>query len=1017
MKKVFFLTVSSAFLFIQHGISQMQTKEESNSNISKVKVLGDFENSSSTEIWNGTISVSSEFPAHQKSSLKISTPNWQPLLLESEKIPKDWSDYDYLKFDIYNPSQSLLFGSIQIFDDLATDAEAEANGQSYMGSGKIFINKGWNHYEFLLKHAKVEEGNRPLVLNKIRKISFTFGSPGHPLYVDNIRLVAGTETGTTSSHINPTDFNVVIDNRYVYPTLSGPMDEIKTSSEIKKLRDQAHEAIQDDLRDNARVADMQGLQTLYQRIPLITADVGIGIRGKLAWFQNEEDEKEILNYIIQSCNKASKELTDKLASHKTDIIGKAPEDFDIASEKYQTLDVPPYPPMKELKIRDGYLTDKNGKPVILLSMLGIQNKGRLTDYFAPNDHLVESFTAGGGSRYTIESSPVYKAFHKYPDAKRVGWDGWCGHLIKDRWAMGGKKETVVICLESNHIRQAVLEYMKLHYKEWKENPDLLYYIMGYELQYICYCDKSRQMYRDWLKSTYQDINTINKNWKTQYKSFSEIIPPPTHDARPGDDVNRAAWYDWTNFNTRRFTDYLKWVKSELIKLDPDTPICAGGTFSMLSSSNSISGIDEEMIINEVGDVIVNESGSSPIYSDLFSSLSEKKKLMFDPEMGWDTHKILLQFLNGKSDISKWWWSPAPNKEFMEMNQSSIPHSKSTPLADIAEVLKLSLDVRRLGTEITSFTGKDAEIAILYSKTSSLQVPPQQIQAGKTPYIDAVYSAWEGSRFLGCRIGFVSEKQILAGKLKNFKLLIIPAAKYMDPKVVDAVKTYINQGGTALIIPESFVFDQFAHETNQVAELGVKITNVILPPVLGKSEKVQNYDQSFSQQIVYGDVKKNITTVDEDIFSGLRKPLNLHSDGLVQTIAPGKFKTLAKFDDGKNAIIKSEIGKGSLYYLASPLEKEDYHLLLSPLVKNLHIKRPILAVDDKENLITGAEVRSIERENDYLIYASNLTSDSISFSLQGEKAIGSVQDLRTLEQIRGNKITIQPFQETIFRIEK
>ena len=68
--------------------------------------------------------------------------------------------------------------------------------------------------------------------------------------------------------------------------------------------------------------------------------------------------------------------------------------------------------------------------------------------------------------------------------------------------MGGKKEDIVICLESPHIRKAVFEYMKSHYREWTGNPNLLYNIMAYELQYICYCDKSQQMFRDWLKAKY-----------------------------------------------------------------------------------------------------------------------------------------------------------------------------------------------------------------------------------------------------------------------------------------------------------------------------------------------------------------------------------------------------------------------------------------------------------------------------------------------------------------------------------
>ena len=620
------------------------------------------------------------------------------------------------------------------------------------------------------------------------------------------------------------------------------------------------------------------------------------------------------------------------------------------------------------------------------------------DYFAPFNHRLESYTVGGGSRYNIESSPVYEAFHKYPGTHRVGWDGWCGHLIKDRWAMGGKKEDVVICLESPHIRQAVLDYMKKHHSEWGKNPDLLYNIMAYELQYICYCEKSQQMFRDRLKTKYGKISSLNRIWDSQYQSFTDVKAPATHNARPVDEVNRAAWYDWACFNNRRFTDYLKWIKSEMRKFDPDIPICAGGTSSMLSSSNSVTGIDEEKIINEVDDVILNESGRSPIFSDLFLSLSEKKKVMADPEMGGGVHGILLQFLHGKSDISKWWWASAPSSEYLHMNQSSLPHSKIISLSDINEVLRIGLDVRRLSSEIAEFIQPEPEVAILYSKTSIIQVPPHLVQAGRTPYIDAVYSVWEGSRFLGCRIGFVSEKQILAGKLAKFKLLIIPAAKYIIPDVATAIVSYIKEGGTVVVIPESFIFDQYARDNNMISELGITITDVTLPPVLGEGEKVQNYDQSFSQNILYGDVQKKITTLSKDIFENNTSPLTLFSDGLVQSVDPGSHQVLAMFDDGKAAIVLAQIGNGALYYLAAPLKTPDYHLLLSPLAQKLGLKRPVVGVDKSGKLVTGAEVRAVERETDYLVYASNLTPEPVEFDLKGAGEFVVITDLRSLQKV-------------------
>ena len=979
----------------------------------RVTILDDFEDPTALKNWKGPAIISNTFPSHGKNCLELKAPQGQSLWLETENIIKDWTAFDHLKFDIYNPSPTLHYGSMQIFDELCTDEQAEFKGQSYNGD-KIFMNTGWNHFEFILPTAQVEEGNRFLELKRIRKLRFSFGVINHTLYLDNLRLTSGLEGNKTLSHADPRDCRVVIDNRYVYPGLMGPIEKIKTSPPLALLRKQAASAIEQ-LKHEINIEEMQGMQTSYQRIPLITADVGLGIRNKLVWFQSEEEETKILKYIIKSCSGSAQEIERTLSAKQGNALIE-PEN-DVASHvKYQSFYVPPYPDFKKLKPKDGFYRDENGNPVLVFSMLQL-NTGPLMDYFAPFNHRIESFTVGGGSRYDIESSPVYKAFHNDSGTHRVGWDGWCGHLIKDRWAMGGKKEDVVICLESPSIRQAVLDYMKLHYREWTDNQNLLYNIMAYELQYICYCNKSQEMFREWLSSKYDSVDSLNRSWKTNYKDFKEIKAPQSHNARPVDSVNRGAWYDWANFNTRRFTDYLKWIKSEMQKFDPTTPITAGGTSSILNSANSVTGIDEEMIINEVDDVILNESGGSPIFSDLLTSLSEKKKLMVDPELGGGTHGILLHFLHGKSDISKWWWGNTPSPEFLQMNQSSLPHSKDISLGDIDEVLRLSLDIRRLGPEIAEFTRDEPEVAILYSKTSILQVPPQQVQSGRTAYIDALYSAWEGSRFLGCRIGFVSEDQILSGKLKKIKLLIVPAVKFTKPGVVEEIKKYIQEGGAVVIIPESFMFNQYAQEKNWIAELGINITGVTMPTVLGKNEKVQNYDQSFSQSILYGAVEKKITILSEDIFSNEPKALPMVSNGLVQTIGPGSYTILAKFEDGNPAIVHSKIGSGSLYYLAAPLRSNDYHVLFSSLARTLTLKRPVTGIDQNKKLVTGAEVRAVERDDDWLVYASNLLPKPVEFDLLVERQHGAIQNLRSLLKLPDEHIKLEPYQETIFRIEK
>jgi beta-galactosidase GanA len=127
---------------------------------------------------------------------------------------------------------------------------------------------------------------------------------------------------------------------------------------------------------------------------------------------------------------------------------------------------------------------------------------------------------------------------------------------------------------------------------WTQNPELLYNILAYELQYICYCERSQQMFRIWLEQRHGTVARLNDAWGTHYGSFEEVVAPPTRNARPLPRTNRAQWYDWACFNQDRFSDYLVWVKSVIRRYDQATPLSAGGSSSMLAGDNGTSGIDE-----------------------------------------------------------------------------------------------------------------------------------------------------------------------------------------------------------------------------------------------------------------------------------------------------------------------------------------------------------------------------------------------------------------------------------------
>ena len=167
----------------------------------------------------------------------------------------------------------------------------------------------------------------------------------------------------------------------------------------------------------------------------------------------------------------------------------------------------------------------------------------------------------------------------------------------------------------------------------------------------------------------------------------------------------------------------------------------------------------------MGDLIIHEGGGSPMGMDLQLALSENKKPLADPEMSvGSVENLLPHFLHGKSVAQLYHWPAQPANEFYSNNRSSLAHSWSHPLPDIGGLLRVALDVRRLNKEVAAFADAPAEVAILYSQTATLQLPPEMLTWGSTPYLAELEKTYEAAQYLDARVTFVTERQALKGWL-------------------------------------------------------------------------------------------------------------------------------------------------------------------------------------------------------------------------------------------------------------
>jgi len=928
--------------------------------------------------------------------------------VSTTNLPQDWRNYDRLLFDIYSDRDDAPTAAIRIYDAVGGDIGQAKTSDYYEARGKILVQKGWNHVELKLQRLRATSDERDLSLGQIRRLVIFADRARLPwtIYLDNVRLVAGTEGRETASHAQPQDPVTAIDQGRFTLRQGVRAEDVPESAAVAALRKEAQKQ-SDLLREAIRAAQLQGLETIYQERHLVTADLGLQIRPRLAWYNNDDKKREMFSYVVESCRRGRMELEDTLQG-----IVRLPETDD--TQVSEPL-IRPLPRLKGRPIRDSFFLDEHNEPMMVVSLHSPSQM--LQRFFATPYQHIESYTVGGGSRWSIYDSPVYAAFLKWPDTHRVGWDGWCGHLIRDVNSMAGKKrENIVICLENPHIKEAVEEYIRTNIPKFHANPGLLYDIEAYELMYICYCERSQRMFHDWLAKKYGAVDHANDKWSTTYKSFGDVVPPPVKDSRPLPGTNRALWYDWARFNQDRFTDYLLWVRSLIREIDPQTPLAAGGSSSMLAGRTGTTGIDEERIVNELDDVILHEGGGSTLGLDLQMALSEKKKPLTDPEMYLDSVENLLpHFLHGKSVVQLFHWPAQPSSELHGITASSLAHSWKYPLADVNELLRSTLDVRRLNKEIAAFSEVPAEVAILYSQTATLQLPPEMLTWQTTPYLAELEKTYTASQYLDAKVTFVTERQISKGWLNRYKLLLVPGVRNIPSEVFEKISEYASQGGRVLVVPESFLGDEYNRHADYLARLGITIRETQRPKPGGLGAMVQGYDQSFSQAATFAnDAPQQLNAAVAEGFGPIGE---LKTGGVRQIFeAKSNAKILARYSHGEPAIVQMPAGKGIIYYSGSLLEEQSYARLLEAVFREAGVTRPV-----RMRRVGGGDAHNIEARvaplgSRKLLYVVNYNPAPARLGVDAATGrVNRLLDLRDGIEIRGAEVTVPAHQTAIYEM--
>jgi len=902
-------------------------------------------------------------------------------VLRITDIAESWAAGS-IQLTLYRPTGAIA-GGVEADDAVSLNSPEREYGDRISMARRLMLPQGITHIILDINPMRTTQGNREFDFSRIREFTMHLGATQDaPVYLRHLRLCVERDTVGAPAVPVPGDSISCLQNQdqscYTYE-----LENVIPAPEVQALQKEL-EAETGRLQQANRVAQIAGRQTLYVEAAELVADIALKARALYPWTRDVEWRQKDLRDALALV----REQTTELDAFSRGIVHADDED----DSNIPVPAVPQLPDLSSLRIQGNCFADANGRPVVLYAM-NYHHQGPLLRFFAPDDHRVESYSVGGGSRYDTEWSPVYRTFHQNVEAARVGWRGWCGHLIKDQWAMGGRKENVVICLENEAIRDAVRQYNREHVHEWRGNPNLLYNIVQYELMYMCYCDRSIEMYRIWLAQKYGRVKSLNEAWGARLSSIDEVNPPAAPDGVPESGTNHGAWFDWTCWNTRRFTDILKWARDNIHELDPNVAICAGGTSSMTSSANGTTGIDEELIINEVDDVILHE-GSSLLSLDLLRALSDAPRPVVDPEFGGGAWDVFKGFLHGKSTIAKFWWPKQPSRCYPHMTLGA-PMQGRVDLDEVYEHMRVALDVRRLGTDIAAFWDLRAEVAIHYSKSSILQVPYGLLKARTTPYLESLRLSYDAVSRLDAPVTFVSERQLVQGRSGDFRIVLLPAVRHMPAAVFDAIDGYLRHGGTVVMLPESCITDEYGRGQDYLSRWGLKVTTVAVPQILGLAPAEQGYDQSFSSDVDFGAGRRMTADTLCDAFFADNTGAAVQTEGVFQQFEAADAEVLAA-GEGCPILLQQSIGQGQLYAFAGTPTHDTLREVIDVLMDRVGVRRPVRVTGPQGESLAHLECRVVHTKFHDLIYLVNEAELDVAFRIRSERPCYRIREMRSLK---------------------
>lgn len=355
------------------------------------------------------------------------------------------------------------------------------------------------------------------------------------------------------------------------------------------------------------------------------------------------------------------------------------------------------------------------------------------------------------------------------------------------------------------------EIWKIHIQEligpYKDHPALKTVILTNEpaLDTKAGGDTYLPDYKEWLNKRYNgDISALNKNHKTEYNSFDEVVWPVDF---------TEGYYDYVKFNNEFYNEYHQFMADCVKEVAPDKPVTAKpmdyNAYSESGSKRGYHSYGTDMTLFKDW-MDVNGCDSWAYYSSTTNNTMQTKMQWYDfirsvqkaPSANSEDHIISDGNLDFVPEQAKWvetdLWQGAlhgrviTNVWLWDSDYVNTPAGGSIRFRPdcIVAASDVSMDLNRLAYEATALQTKKSDVGVLYSIAS---------RNYNYTWMNAVYRAWEALTYNGMKVEYITEDQL--DKMFEFPMLIIPQNYNVPETTAQKVLEYAKNGGKVIMLGE------------------------------------------------------------------------------------------------------------------------------------------------------------------------------------------------------------------------